>query len=48
LKQNYFLDLVASLKMVFVVPEVAPLPLASPQGSDAWHGDVSAALVSWQ
>lgn len=24
------------------------LSLVFPQGSDAWHGDVSAALVSWQ
>lgn len=22
--------------------------ISAPQGSDAWHGDVSAALVSWQ
>lgn len=23
-------------------------PFSPPQGSDAWDGDVSAALVSWQ
>lgn len=30
------------------VPDVFCPPLVFPQGSDAWHGDVSAALVSWQ
>lgn len=34
-------------KVEIYVAEVFPL-FFPPQGSDAWHGDVSAALVSWQ
>lgn len=34
--------------MLLCVPDVFGLTLVFPQGSDAWHGDVSAALVSWQ